>query len=64
MAYGSLSTIVEVQAARTWAADWDDIPKLPPGAEMVGIQYTAAGAYDLSVCTDVVYQGGGIGPRK
>jgi hypothetical protein len=67
--YGSLSTVLANRAVRVWAADWNDIPALYGGASIHGMQYIGNmpwenTAIDVSVFDELVYFGGGIGPRQ
>lgn len=51
-----------------WLADWDDIPAIPPLANVIGIQYKPDVPWDgtqvdLSAITDEMLEHAGYGPR-
>lgn len=56
VAYGSLSTVVELEAAHVWEASWDNAADLGPGGQTVhGHQYSAnAGSSEIPLDFSVV----------
>lgn len=67
--YGSLSTVLGNAASDVIAADWDDIPVIPAGQVLHGLQYDAdvlaGGALvDFSVFDGWLFARGGVGPRR
>lgn len=68
VAYGSMSTILELAASDVWAADWDGKQDIPPGQTIHGHQDQANISFagtkiDLSVFDQWLFDRGGIGPR-
>lgn len=53
IAYGSLSDVVQIEAAHVWAADWNNETDLAPaGMTVHAHQYRNAGALDYSVADE------------
>lgn len=68
VAYGSLSTVLDLAAADVWAAAWDGHTTIPPGQTIHGHQDQANVAWDgtridWSVFDDWMWARGGVGPR-
>ncbi len=68
VAYGSLSTVLQVAAADVLAAEWDDLAAIPAGQTIHGKQDRAnvpfAGTLiDYCVIDDWFYEKGGVGRR-
>lgn len=68
VAYGSMSTILELAASDVIAADWDGKADLPPGQTIHGHQYQANVSFDgtkidYSVFDAWLFNRGGVGPR-
>ena len=68
VAYGSLSTVLDVAAADVWAAAWDGIPAMQPGQTIHGTQYKAGALFagvsvDLSLVDRWLLERAGVGPR-
>jgi hypothetical protein len=68
--YGSLSFAAQNKAAWMWAAEWDGLPLLDDGQQVVAVQYAADIAFgglgtriDLSVLSAEMVELGGVGPR-
>jgi hypothetical protein len=69
IAYGSLSTVMENAANDVLAADWNDVPALPPGQDIHGVQNQAnitLGNTTVDYCLfdEWLFQRGGVGPRR
>ena len=62
VAYGSQSTILQLDATRLWVALWNGQPTLPAGWR--AHQYMSGGGLDWSVIGDLLLAQGGIGPRQ
>lgn len=64
IAYGSLSSVVQIEAAHIWVADWNDVPTLNPDGQTVDAhQYEANVPYantriDFSMVTGWLMQRG------
>lgn len=68
VAYGSMSTILELAATDVIVADWDGVSTVPAGQTIHGHQYQADIAWDAtqvdySVFDAWLFNRGGIGPR-
>jgi hypothetical protein len=68
VAYGSMSTVLELAASDVIAADWDGSAALPAGQTIHGHQYQADVGFDgtqvdYSVFDSWLFNRGGIGPR-
>lgn len=68
VAYGSMSTILELAASDVWAADWDGEQDIPPGQTIHAHQDQADIAFggtqiDRSVFDQWLFDRGGVGPR-
>lgn len=68
VAYGSMSTILELAASDVIAADWDGKADLPAGQTIHGHQFQANVGFDgtqvdYSVFDDWLFNRGGVGPR-
>jgi hypothetical protein len=69
VAYGSLSTVLGNAARDLLVADWNDVPVIPAGQTIHGVQYKAEvplgnTTVDYAVIDDWLLNRGGIGPRK
>jgi hypothetical protein len=67
--YGSLSTVFENAADDVLAADFDDVPSIPAGQTLHGLQYLSDQEYegtevDWSIVDQWFHDRGGVGPRK
>jgi hypothetical protein len=68
VAYGSLSTVTGNNASNLIVANWDDVPRIPAGQDMNGIQYQAEVPFggtqvDYSLFDDWLMNRGGLGAR-
>jgi len=67
--YGSASTVLGNAASDVLVAEWDNMPDIPPGQTIRGIQYKSDvplenTKVDYSVIDDWLLARGGIGPRR